>query len=163
MTDPSTSICPECGASLAAGRSCRDYFHDLLALEWQVPGAPSGAPHFFAVGSYNLQHPSGFMPAALTGLHHTIVDVLAGRATVADALQRARRAADGSTRVRRRGDAKLSEAERRMLEHWPARWPLTVRDVSEVAAVQYVDRVTAWAASTVEHLSTCLTSLKHGR
>ena len=35
-----TSTFPECGAALAAGRVCHDYFHDLLALEAQVPEAP---------------------------------------------------------------------------------------------------------------------------
>ena len=121
-----------------------------------MPGAPSGAPHLFAVGSYNLQHPSGFMPAALTGLHRTIADVLAGRATVADALTRARLASEGPTRVRRQSETALSVADRRVLEAWPTKWPVTVREVSDAAAEQYVEKVTAWAASTVAHLSTCL-------
>ena len=96
-----TSTCPECGAALAAGRVCQDYFHDLLALEAQVPEAPGAEPHFLAVASYNLQHPAAFVPAVLLGLQQTLADVLAGKATVADARRRASRATDGPTRVRR--------------------------------------------------------------
>ena len=61
-------VCPECGASLDEGRDCRDYFHDLLGLEAEVPGGPGPLPHFFAVASYNLQHPSQFAPDVLPGL-----------------------------------------------------------------------------------------------
>lgn len=47
--------CAECGATLEDGRSCESYFHDMLILEGQVPGAASSLPHFFAVAAYNLQ------------------------------------------------------------------------------------------------------------
>jgi hypothetical protein len=134
------AACPECGAPLAPGRSCRDYFHDLLALEAEVPGAAGEEPHFLAVASYNLQHPSGFLPDALLGLRRAVADVLAGRATVADVRRQVRAATDGSTRVRRRGDGTVSGFSA------PA-WTMTVRDVSEVAPEQYAERVRAWAAS----------------
>lgn len=155
-----TATCPECGAPLAPERSCRDYFHDLLALEWQIPGAPGGEPHLFAVGTYNLQHPSGFVPAALVELSRTLADVLAGRATVDDALQRARRA-DGSTRVRRHTDTILSAEDRRLLVAWPRRWPTTVRDVTESGAERYADNVRAWAQGTVEMLSHIINGARH--
>lgn len=158
-----TSKCPECGAPLEYERSCRDYFHELLALEWQIPGAPGGEPHLFAVGTYNLQHPSGFVPAALAELCRTLADVLAGRATVDDALQRARRA-DGSTRVRRHADSVLSEEDRRLLNAWPTRWSMTVRDVRDTGLERYEQSVRAWAATTVEALSERLDhSTRHAR
>ena len=139
------TACPECGAALLPERACRDYFHDLLALEAQVPGAPGAEPHFLAVAAYNLQHPSAFVPAALVGLLQTVADVLAGRVTVADARRRARRATDGPGPVRRRADTPLSEADSRLLGAWPTRWAMTVRDVSEVTPEQYVAQVQAWA------------------
>ena len=60
--------CPECGAPVPEGGSCRDNFHVLLLLESEVPGAPSGLPHFFAVASYGLQHPGSmnYTPGELT-------------------------------------------------------------------------------------------------
>jgi len=144
--------CPECGAALATERRCEEYLHDLLALEWQIAGAPGGEPHLFAVGTYNLQHPSGFLPAALVELCRTLADVLAGRASVDDARQRARRA-DGSTRVRRHDDTILSDEERQLLKQWPTRWTTTVRDVCDAPADEYARNVRTWALSTVEALS----------
>jgi hypothetical protein len=62
--------CPECGASVRPGESCRDHFHALLALEWQVPGGPGEPAHFHAVASFLLQRPvsMGYLPAARYGL-----------------------------------------------------------------------------------------------
>lgn len=65
--------CPECGAPLPEGGSCRDNFDALLALEWEIPGGPGEIAHFYAVGSYVLQHPeelhggSAVRPAAANG------------------------------------------------------------------------------------------------
>jgi len=47
--------CPDCGAP--GGASCRDHFHALLLLESEIPGGPGNTTHFYAVGSYALQHP----------------------------------------------------------------------------------------------------------
>jgi hypothetical protein len=136
------SRCAECGATLEPARACRDYFNDLLALEWQVPGGPGTKAHFLAVASYNLQHPSDFTPAMLSGLRTTLSDVLAGRASIEEALDRARKTTDGSTRVRRRpGDVGRPQ------EDWPTRWPMTVRDVCSVPVSSYLEQVQAWATS----------------
>jgi hypothetical protein len=140
-----TSTCPECGAPLPEGVSCRDYFHELLVLEGQVPGAAGGLPHLLAVAAYNLQHPSAFMPAALFGLRRTLADVLAGRATVDDARRRARYATDGETRVIRRVDTVISDDDRTRLNVWPTEWPRTVLDVCRVRPEQYVESVQQWA------------------
>ena len=144
--------CLECGAPLHEGAVCRDYFYQLLILEARVPGAPGAEPHFFAVACYNLQHPSGFTPAALGGLRQTLADVLAGRATLAEARRRARAAADGPTRVTRRPDAPLTAEEREALAAWPVVWPMTVRDVCDVAPDAYVAAVRAWAAAVTTTL-----------
>lgn len=148
--------CPECGAPLQGENACRDYFHELLALEWRVPGASGGLPHFLAVASYNLQHPSGFLPAALLGLRATLADVLAERADIAEARRRAREATDGAARVRRRPDDVLSERDLQTLNAWPTTWSATVLDVCRVEPEQYPDRVRAWAAAVSEQLSRVL-------
>jgi hypothetical protein len=136
------SRCEECGAPVEAGRSCRDYFNDLLALEWRVPGGPGSRAHFLAVASYNLQHPSSFEPEKLSGLRMTFGDVLAGRATITDALARARTDADGATRVKLRArDAAATPSD------WPTRWPMTIRDVCDAPVSSYLEKVEAWAAS----------------
>jgi uncharacterized protein DUF5946 len=139
--------CNDCGAELAEGKSCEDYFHALLAVESQVPGAAGELPHFFAVASYNLQHPSAFMPAALGGLRRTLADILAGRAKIDDARSRASHGAEGSTPVLRRAGVDLSPQDDALLAAWPRQWPMTVRDVCGVPAEQYVERVRLWAMS----------------
>jgi Family of unknown function (DUF5946) len=144
-------MCPECGAPLTAGRDCVDYFHALLALEAEVPGAPGQEPHFFAVATYNLQHPSGFTPAALDGLRRAVTDVLVGRAALADARQ-VRAAADGPMRVRRRADTALTEAEQAMLRAWPTGWAVTVRDILAGGADCYAERVRGWARAVTAAL-----------
>jgi hypothetical protein len=137
-----SEACPECGAPLEAGRRCRDYLNDLLALEWQVPGGPGHRAHFLAVASYNLQHPRQFTPAMLAGLRKTFSDVLAGRATIDDARKRARDALDGTARaVRRPGDPPPG------LAGWPAHWAMTIRDVCAAPVDRYLERVAEWAAS----------------
>jgi hypothetical protein len=141
------NICSECGAPLGSDRACRDYFNDLLALEWRVEGGPGEMTHFFAVASYNLQHPSGFSPAALASLLETLGDVLAGRATIADARQRARVAFDGATKVTRNPGTKLTAAEHVMPDARPKKWAMTVRDVCDVRPDQYIERARAWAES----------------
>lgn len=154
--DSTQDRCPECGAALQGVNACQEYFHELLALEWRVPGASGGLPHFFAVASFNLQHPSGFLPAALLGLRATLADVLAERADIAEARRRARNAADGPARVRRREEDVLSDSDLRMLNAWPTTWSATVLDVCRVAPEEYPDRVRAWAAAVSERLATVL-------
>jgi hypothetical protein len=144
--------CSECGAALPEGGSCEDYFHELLALESTVPGAAGTVPHFLAVASYNLQHPLGFMPAALSGLRRTLGDVLAGRAKIDDARKRASAGAEGATRVRRRADSVLSDEDQAMLNAWPRQWPMTVLDVCRAQPEEYADRVRVWATAVATTL-----------
>ena len=132
------SVCADCGAELAEGTSCEAYFHDLLVVESLVPGAPGELPHFLAVASYNLQHPSAFMPAALAGLRRTLADILAGRAKLDDARRRAGQGAEGATPVLRRPGVDLSPQDEALLASWPRQWPVTVRDVCGVPPEQYV-------------------------
>lgn len=146
------TTCPECGTPLPPGRTCRDEFHEMLAVESHVPFAPGGEPHFFAVASYNLQHPSGFVPAMLIGLQRTLADVLAARATIADARRRAGEGAAGAARVRRDASTPLAPAEAALRDAWPTRWPLTVRHVIEGGPSEYVARVRELAESVVATL-----------
>jgi hypothetical protein len=148
----STSACPECGAALPETGSCQEYLHELLFLEAQVPGAPGAEPHFLAIASFNLQHPSMFLPNALLGLRRTVADVLTGRATLDDARRRARHVASGRARVRRHADTVLSSSDQLVLHAWPTSWPLTVVDVCRVPPDRYVESVHRWATSIIEAL-----------
>ncbi len=139
--------CPECGAAVPDGGSCRDNFHALLLLESEVPGGPGGLPHFYAVGSYALQHPDGmgYTAVALVGLRASLADALAGRATLEAIRHRARRGAEGARRVTRRAGDEVVR--------WPVRgWPMTVADVCAGGAAGYGERVARWARSILDAL-----------
>jgi hypothetical protein len=145
------SLCPECGAAVPAGGSCRDNFHALLLLESQIPGGPGAVAHFFAVAAYNLQHPDSvnLTADALAGLRASVADVLDGRATLEEVRRRTRRAA------RRLGRVTGRPGDDAVTWHRGA-WPMTVADVITVGADAdaYADRVSRWARSIREALET---------
>ena len=137
-------LCPECGATVPEGGSCRDNFDALLLLEWQIPGGPGELAHFYGVATYGLQHPDSmnYTAETLAGLRAGVADVLEGRATVNEIRLRIRRAADGPARVTRRAPEGRVSWRR-------GGWPVTVADVLGVAVERgaYVGRVTQWAWS----------------
>jgi hypothetical protein len=141
------ATCPECGAALPDGGSCRDNFHALLLLESEVPGGPGALPHFLAVASYGLQHPDGmnYTAEALAGLRAALADVLDGRLTIPQLRHSIRRKVDGPVRITRRaGEGEV--AWRR------GRWPVTVAEVATGGVEGYADRVLRWARSVREVL-----------
>ncbi|HEX7979977.1 MAG TPA: DUF5946 family protein [Gemmatimonadaceae bacterium] len=148
--------CAECGAELPEAGACIALFHELLALEAQVVGGPGEVPHFLAVATYNLQHPSAFTLAALAGLRRAVADVLDGSATIAEVRRRAGAGARGATRVKRRSEDASTRSEDAPRSRWPTHWPSTVRDVCRLAPEQYIDHVTAWARDTVRTLDQTL-------
>lgn len=151
-TRPSEGIpqgaCPECGAPIPAGGTCKDNFYALLLLESEVPGGPGTVAHFYAVASYGLQHPEsmGFTAATLAGLLGQLEAVLSGEASIEDVRRSVRARAKEAGRVTRRpGD---------VVPHWPlSDWPMTVTDVLEGGAEAYKDSVEAWARSVVAALA----------
>ncbi|MBI5760162.1 MAG: hypothetical protein HZA46_16720 [Planctomycetales bacterium] len=148
--------CPECGAPIPAGGTCRDNFNALLLLEYDVVAdlraTASGngeVAHFYAVSSYVLQHPDqmNYTAEALAGLRQTLVDHLAGRRNLEQIRRRVRRAANGTQRITRRSSDEVIR--------WPVEsWPMNVVDVVGCGVKGYCDRVTAWASSIVRTLDT---------
>jgi hypothetical protein len=148
-----SKTCPECGAAVPEGGSCRDHFHALLLLEGEIPGVAGSILHFYAVAAYGLQHPDGmsYTAEALAGLHATVAAALDGE-PIGAILRRTRRHADGGRRITRRpGDPEVS---------WHrGSWPMTVADVCTRETFgdydtfeEYGARVTAWARSVRETL-----------
>ena len=147
-------VCPECGAAVPGGGSCRDNFDALLLLEPRIPGGPGQLPHFYAVACYGLQHPDSmnYTADALAGLRTALANVLDGRATVDEIRLRSRRASDGPARVTRRaGDAAVPWRR--------GGWPMMVADVLgvEAEAGAYAVRVTRWARAVRETLEIQIT------
>jgi hypothetical protein len=145
-----TNTCPECGAAVPQGGTCRDNFHALLLLESTIPGGPGSLAHFYAVASYGLQHPGSmnYTAQAAKGLLAAVSDALEGRATVEEIRRRMGRQAGGTRRVTRRaGDPQVA---------WHrGPWPMTVAAVLSVAGEQgaYREAVERWARSVREALN----------
>lgn len=147
--------CPECGALLPETGECRAYFHALLALEHRIPGGPGAIPHFLAVASYNLQHPSAFTPTAREQLRVALEEHLSGRAALPDLRRGARRVFGGSARVLRERGVAPGDGTGFAVAGWPTAWPQTVRDVYDdiyddgcdapPEQAVYAARVRAWA------------------
>jgi hypothetical protein len=145
-TADETARCPECGAPIAPPGTCRDNFHALLALEWEVPGGAGGVAHFYAVSAYALQHPDSMQltAGALRGLRAAVEDALSETADVRGLRARARRGAERAHVTRRDGEPVPS---------WPvSSWPMNVADVVEAGVDGYADRVKEWARSVVSEL-----------
>lgn len=135
--------CPDCGAAIADGETCRGMFEQLLANEYTFPSA-FAAVHHLTVAAYNLQHPRGFSRGAIQMWRVIVSDTLDGLATPEDFLMRARAQLAGGIKVREPG----AEPP----ENWPRTWPMTVADVivpaGETAdADGHVHRVRQWAES----------------
>ncbi len=126
----------------------------MLGVESEVPGAQGGEPHFFAVGSYNLQHPSTFVTAALVGLAPHGV----GRARgTGDDRRRPPACRTGrgrcDPRATRPGVAALRTLEERLRRSWPnAVAAHRAQYVIDGGTAEYVARVRELAQSVVATL-----------
>ena len=142
------SFCPECGAAVADGSTCRAMFDALLAHEYEFP-ASFGAVHHLTVAAYYLQHPRGFSRMAIDGWRTIVAESLDALATPAEFLRRAR--------ARSRERAKVREPGAEPPAGWPRSWPMTVADVvippgETPDADGHNGRVRLWAASIRETL-----------
>ena len=135
--------CPDCGALVAEGGSCRELFDQLLAHEYESPQS-FGAVHHLTVAAYFLQPPRGYSRGAIDMWRIIVDESLDGVSTPADFLQRARGQVGGGVRVREPGADPPPD--------WPTAWPVTVADVVAADgetpdADAYAERVRQWAGS----------------
>ncbi|MEU7755133.1 DUF5946 family protein [Micromonospora sp. NPDC049101] len=158
MNATHTDRCAECGGALPASGDCWTRLHELLEIETRV--LPTLEPqvgmraHFFAVATYQLQHPSRLTRATLDRLH-AAVDEMTGPA--APPLARLRRDmgrfAAGSRKVTRSAPpTDRSHIDRR----WPVSWSVTAHDVTEGQESEYPDAVGRWAVATLADLRAAL-------
>jgi hypothetical protein len=145
--------CPECGATVPDGGSCRDHFHALLLLEAEIPRVAGSIMHFYAVAAYGLQHPDSMNYSAetLASLQATLAAALDGQPL--DRLRRrVRRDAEEAGRITRRaGDPEVPWRR--------GNWPMTIANVCTAETFgdydtfdEYGARVMAWARSVRETL-----------
>ena len=146
LRHPAEPVCDECGADLAGTGTCSDVFHRMLAMEWEIPGASGGMAHFYAVASYQLQHPvaSRLSMDSLARLRES-VRVALGGAQIPALRERARAGSRREGRVTRRdGDA---------IPSWGAvAWTTNVGEIVSAGVDGYETRVESWAASVLDDL-----------
>ena len=147
MALAASNTCAECGAAVPSGGSCRDHLTALLSLVSQIPGAMDGWPGFYVFAAYGLQHPDDLgTPAQVQAdLRASVIDALAGRATLDGARRRVGRGAAPAGRGKRRP---AEAAARRRVENWP----VTIADVCAGGVEGLAERVERWAQSVVESL-----------
>ncbi|MEU8330606.1 DUF5946 family protein [Micromonospora sp. NPDC048839] len=154
MSATRTDRCAECGGALPTSGDCWTRLHELLEIETRVlptldPQAGMRA-HFFAVATYQLQHPSRLTREALDGLH-AAVDAMTGASPppIAHLRRDTGRFAAGSRKVTRSAPpTDRSHIDRR----WPVSWSVTAHDVTEEAETEYPDAVGRWAVATLADL-----------
>jgi hypothetical protein len=149
MAERDNPLCPECGAAQSDRDSCQTYLGELLALESLVPGGPTQMAHFFAIASFNLQHPSSFTTEVLESLRRSLDNAVAGRVDIPTLRRRARYVAEGPKRVLRRDAA----ADDKRPSGWPSVWPMTVLDVCRAAPDTYNAKAEEWARSVAVTLA----------
>jgi hypothetical protein len=148
------TVCSECGAVLPAGGECWSRVNDLLEIETRtlasVDREAALRAHFFAIATYQLQHPSRLTLPTLERLRDAIAEMLAPNARPVEDLRRdIARATNGSQRVARRAPA----GDRSHVPHWPRQWSMTVADVIAAPDDAYPAEVARWAQATLSDLA----------
>lgn len=148
-TDPAT--CPECGEPMPEG-GCWTRVHEILAIEQyalaEVEPEMGLRAHFFAIGTYQLQHPSRSTVEALTGLRDAVTSMVESPRPIRDLRGEVRRYVRGTKVGRKAPPGDRTHVDAR----WPTIWTMTARDIIASGVDGYTSTVAKWAAATVADL-----------
>jgi len=144
---PEVGVCPECGAPVQAGATCKDNLYALLYLENEIVGGPGADAHFYAVATYGLQHPvsMGYTTQTYDGLRAAVTDMLRASTAIPELRRTVAAAVKDAGRVTRRDD---DPVPRPGIEAWP----MVATDVVSGGPAEYGVRVEGWARSVIETL-----------
>ena len=131
--------CPQCGAELPPGETCRDRFDLCLAKEFEHP-ATYGAVHYFTVVCYMLQH-NAYSREAWLDTRAGLAQVLRQGLTPADLRRQNRQKLDSGRRKWKvtRGE-KLAAVD-------SIAWTRTIADVRLDNHEVYCADVKLWASN----------------
>ena len=137
----SSTLCSECGATLADGRTCADDFHQLLFWENERPEL--GEVHHLLVLCYHLQHPSLY---SAEGLAHArqLLDAFVTEGLSPEAVRQRQRAAVASGA---RGWSITARPGNRGSYGRAMSWRVTVGDVVAAGIDNYRSQIRSWADS----------------
>jgi Family of unknown function (DUF5946) len=143
-----TETCPECGAVLADGQTCRDHFEQMLY--WEAEEASRGVVHHLMVLCYHLQHPHLYSPETLAGAQVMLADFLENGVTPHMMRRKMRDTVDSGKRTYKITGDKVPGAYDRAIP-----WTMTAADVVASGADRYSESVEAWARSMLAALRAC--------
>ncbi|WP_157555290.1 DUF5946 family protein [Nocardia crassostreae] len=139
--------CRECGAALPESGDCADRIPELLEIEWRVlDGSEDSlrAP-FFAIASFQVQHPSRMTPEATAGLRIQLTRMVRNPIPIANLRIDVRRAfRDVKVNNPQPGDRSAVDPR------WPTVWPMTAADIVTRPAGEYIAAVSEWARTTAD-------------
>ncbi|HEY9313197.1 MAG TPA: DUF5946 family protein [Williamsia sp.] len=146
-------LCVECGAPLPASGECWTRVHELLEIETRVlpllDTELGMRTHFFAVSTYQLQHPFRVAADALTDLGSAVAEQLADGARPIAHLRRGINRSIGTRKVGRQAEP----GDRGHVDpDWPRSWSVTAADVVTMPDDNYPNAVAEWARSTLADL-----------
>ena len=140
-------ICPDCGATWKNDITCQDYFHQMLAWEFDNPQMDYNVHHLMVL-SYYLQHPGLYSPEGLKGAVQLLVDVLESGLLP----QEVRRCYKDRLDSRKRTwKIKGTEALQGFYKN-PPHWTVTAADVAASGMQDYNLNVRRWGRSILETL-----------
>ena len=140
-------VCPECGAMWQDGKTCQDYFHQMLFWEWEIPDY-RGEVHHLLVLCYHLQHPGLYSPEGLDAAMHLLADFLERDVMTEDVRRDNRAILDSRTRAWKiKGTSSTHGAYIP-----PIHWATTAANVIESGVDNFCDSVQTWARSVLEDL-----------
>lgn len=145
MNEP---VCAECGGPLPPSGDCADRINELLEIEMQTldGGEEALRAHFFAISTYQLQHPSRITAAARDSLRDKHRQMVETPIPIAQLRLTVRREAR---------DIKVTKAQPSRSDvpsSWPVTWPMTAADVIARPIDEYVVAVREWAVATQDAL-----------
>jgi hypothetical protein len=136
-------VCPECGAPMVNGRTCREIYEELLDLETQDPDG-AGSVHALSVLCYVLQHPRGYSDAALSWGVASLKEILED----GQLKETSHHKPGGLFRIFRR-KPKLVGSGRPAI---PSRWQITIEQVYRPDPHGHPERVQRWACAILGDL-----------
>ena len=149
--------CPECGAALPDTGDCWTRVHQLLEIEGRVLASldPEDGmrAHFFAIATYQLQHPFRVTADALPVMRGALRDMLSD---APPPIARVRREI-GRMASRSKVGRDAQPGDRTHIDPaWPRQWTMTAETVVTRPESAYPETVRAWALATQDDLDRAL-------
>lgn len=142
-------ICPECGSLLTDEKTCRDYFNQMLAWDFEDP-ADTGRLHHLTVLCYCLQHPDLYSSEALKGAKQLLRDIIEKNISAQGLLKKNRKTLAPKGRTWKIKGTLENHGEYRS----KIKWSMTASEVCAHGLNRYNELVQKWAESIYEDLKT---------